>query len=62
MHAMKNHLWKIAIVILANNFLALIYIFFLNKALAYSNLACIHNIHVMHTVCAKMREIMLKQG
>ncbi len=33
---------------------------FKQQALAYSNLACIHNIHVMHTVCEKMRELIMK--
>ncbi|MEO8401296.1 MAG: tRNA guanosine(34) transglycosylase Tgt [Gammaproteobacteria bacterium] len=32
---------------------------FKQKALAYNNLACIHNIHVMHDVCARMRELIL---
>lgn len=32
---------------------------FKQQALAYSNLACIHNIHVMQEVCARMRALIL---
>jgi queuine tRNA-ribosyltransferase len=32
---------------------------FKEKSVAYSNLACIHNIHVMQDVCLKMRELIL---
>ncbi|MDR3477260.1 MAG: tRNA guanosine(34) transglycosylase Tgt [Gammaproteobacteria bacterium] len=32
---------------------------FKDKSVAYSNLACIHNIHVMQDVCLKMRELIL---
>ncbi len=38
---------------------AYLHYLFKEQAMAYSNLACIHNIHVMHDVCAKMREIIL---
>ena len=30
------------------------------KSMAYCQFACIHNIHVMHEVCARMREVILK--
>lgn len=33
---------------------------FKQQALAYNNLACIHNVHVMHEVCARMRKIILE--
>jgi len=39
---------------------AYLHFLFKEKSVAYSHLACIHNIHVMHDVCAKMREIILK--
>jgi queuine tRNA-ribosyltransferase len=39
---------------------AYLHFLFKEKSVAYSHLACIHNIHVMHDVCAKMREILLK--
>lgn len=32
------------------------------KSMAYCNFACIHNIHVMQEVCAKMREVILNSG
>lgn len=37
------------------------YLHYLHKqqSMAYCNLACIHNVHVMHAVCSKMREIIL---
>ena len=35
---------------------------FKQKANVFTALASIHNIHVLHTVCAKMREIILKRG
>ena len=37
------------------------YLHYLHKqqSMAYCNLACIHNIHVMHTVCTMMRQIIL---
>lgn len=40
---------------------AYLHYLFKTKSIVYGNLACIHNIHVMHAVCAKMREIILKQ-
>ena len=30
------------------------------KSMAYCQYACIHNIHVMHEVCARMREVILR--
>jgi queuine tRNA-ribosyltransferase len=33
---------------------------FKQQSLVYSNLACIHNVHVMHEVCTRMRELILK--
>lgn len=33
---------------------------FKQQAIAYGQLACIHNIHVMQDVCKKMREVILK--
>lgn len=33
---------------------------FKQESIAYGNLACIHNIHVMQEVCRRMREIILK--
>lgn len=36
---------------------AYIHFLFKEKALAYSHLACIHNIHVMQQVCVAMREL-----
>lgn len=32
---------------------------FKQQSLAYNNLACIHNIHVMHDVCDRMRKLIL---
>lgn len=40
-----------------NHTKAYLHFLFKEKSLAYSHLACIHNVHVMHDVCAKMREI-----
>jgi len=34
---------------------------FKSNAAAYTRLACIHNIHVMHDVCEKMRECVLQE-
>lgn len=39
---------------------AYLHYLFKSQMLAYSHLACIHNIHVMQAVCAKMREIILR--
>ncbi len=38
---------------------AYLHFLFKDKALAYSNLACIHNIHVMQHVCDVMRDLIL---
>lgn len=38
---------------------AYLHYLFKEKLAAYSTLACIHNIHVMHDVCTKMREVIL---
>lgn len=38
---------------------AYLHFLFKQQAGAYCNLACIHNIHVMQNVCAKMREVIL---
>lgn len=38
---------------------AYLHFLFKQQAIAYGNLACIHNIHVMQEVCRKMREIIL---
>jgi queuine tRNA-ribosyltransferase len=40
---------------------AYLHFLFKEKSVAYSHLACIHNIHVMHDVCAKMRELILRE-
>lgn len=34
---------------------------FKQESIAYGNLACIHNIHVMQEVCRKMREIIMRE-
>ncbi len=34
---------------------------FKQQALIYSNLACIHNVHVMNEVCTRMRNLMMKE-
>src|SRR6185437_6986775 len=31
------------------------------QSMAYCNLACIHNVHIMHEVCARMRKLILKK-
>lgn len=41
---------------------AYLHYLFKQQSVAYSNLACIHNIHVMHTVCATMRKLILENG
>lgn len=38
---------------------AYLHYLFKDKSVAYSNLACIHNIHVMQDVCDRMRELIL---
>ncbi len=38
---------------------AYLHFLFKQQSIAYSNLACIHNIHVMHDVCAKIRDVIL---
>lgn len=38
---------------------AYLHYLFKTKSIVYGNLACIHNIHVMHTVCSKMRTIIM---
>lgn len=38
---------------------AYLHYLFKQQSIAYANLACIHNIHVMHAVCESMREIIL---
>lgn len=38
---------------------AYLHFLFKDKSVAYSHLACIHNIHVMQNVCLKMRELIL---
>lgn len=38
---------------------AYLHFLFKQEALAYNNLACIHNIHVMQEVCSRMRKIIL---
>jgi queuine tRNA-ribosyltransferase len=43
-----------------NHTKAYLHFLFKEKSVAYSHLACIHNIHVMHDVCSAMREIILK--
>lgn len=40
---------------------AYLHFLFKTQSMAYSNLACIHNIHVMQDTCLKMRELILKQ-
>lgn len=35
---------------------------FKQQSMAYANLAAIHNIHVMHEICATMRNIILQKG
>jgi queuine tRNA-ribosyltransferase len=39
---------------------AYLHFLFKDKSVAYSNLACIHNVHVMHDVCKQMRELILQ--
>jgi len=39
---------------------AYLHYLFKTKSHVYGNLACVHNISVMHKVCAKMREIILR--
>ena len=39
---------------------AYLHFLFKQQAMIYSNLACIHNIHVMQDVCASMRKIILQ--
>ena len=41
---------------------AYLHYLFKEKLAAYSTLACIHNIHVMHDVCSKMREMILNSN
>ncbi len=38
---------------------AYLHFLFKDKATLYSQLACIHNIHVMHSVCEKMRQLIM---
>lgn len=38
---------------------AYLHYLFKEQPISYYNLACLHNIHVMHKVCAKMRELIL---
>src|SRR3989338_1379869 len=38
---------------------AYLHYLFKQQSAAYSNFACIHNIHVMQTVCAEMRKLIL---
>jgi queuine tRNA-ribosyltransferase len=38
---------------------AYLHYLFKTQAVAYSNLACIHNVHVMHEVCGRMRTLIL---
>lgn len=38
---------------------AYLHYLFKQQSAAYSNLACIHNIHVMHAVCTAMRELII---
>jgi queuine tRNA-ribosyltransferase len=38
---------------------AYLHILFKQQSVAYSQYACIHNVHVMHEVCAKMRELIM---
>jgi queuine tRNA-ribosyltransferase len=40
---------------------AYLHYLFKEKSVAYSNYACIHNIHVMHKVCEAMRECVLEE-
>jgi queuine tRNA-ribosyltransferase len=40
---------------------AYLHFLFKQQAIPYANLACIHNIHVMHEVCRRMRELILKE-
>lgn len=42
-----------------NHSRAYLHFLFKDKSVAYSHLACIHNIHVMQNVCKKMRELIL---
>lgn len=39
---------------------AYLHYLFKQQAMAYCNLACIHNVHVMQEVCARMRKLILK--
>lgn len=41
---------------------AYLHLLFKQKAALFSHLACIHNVHVMQNVCARMREIILKSN
>ncbi len=41
---------------------AYLHFLFKQQAIAYGNLACIHNIHVMQEVCRKMREKIFEQS
>jgi queuine tRNA-ribosyltransferase len=39
---------------------AYLHFLFKQQAIAYGNLACIHNVHVMQEVCRRMRELILR--
>ncbi len=41
---------------------AYLHFLFKQQSMAYANLASIHNIHVMHEICATMRNIILQNG
>lgn len=41
---------------------AYLHFLFKEQAIAYNNLACIHNIHVMQTVCERMRKVIFEFG
>lgn len=41
---------------------AYLHYLFKQQSIAYSNLACIHNIHVMQAVCESMREVILSSS
>ncbi|HEX2549112.1 MAG TPA: tRNA guanosine(34) transglycosylase Tgt [Gammaproteobacteria bacterium] len=41
---------------------AYLHFLFKQQSMAYANLASIHNIHVMHEICATMRSVILQNG
>jgi queuine tRNA-ribosyltransferase len=45
-----------------NHSRAYLHFLFKTKSAAYTNFACIHNIHVMQSVCDKMRNVILSSG